>query len=211
MLNELQKDMLTELVNVYVGQAANMLSEIVDKHIVLSIPEVELISISDVDPGDRRYKLFFSEGHLFRSSLQFGYDFQGKAFLMFPAEQAKVLANMCLGELTETIDPEECRLLDTDLDVLKEVSNILLNAIIGEFGNFLEMKLEYVLPDIELLHVTHSDPQILLQNDVYVLVLHTSFLLADTNVKGIILIALSMNSISSLLEKMNALLEEHHG
>lgn len=58
MLNDLQKDLLTELVNVYVGQAANMLSEIVDKRIVLNIPEVELISISDVDPGDRRYNIF---------------------------------------------------------------------------------------------------------------------------------------------------------
>ncbi|MGO4528055.1 chemotaxis protein CheC [Paenibacillus sp. 2TAF8] len=206
MLNELQKDLLTELVNVYVGQAANMLSEIVDKHIVLNIPEVELISISEVDPEDRRYNILFAEGHLFRSSLQFGYQFQGKAFLMFPAEQAKVLANMCLGELTENVDANDSRLMDTDLDVLQEISNVLLNAIIGEFGNFLEIKLEYVLPDIELLHVTRTDPQILLQNEVYILVLHTSFLLADTDVKGIIVIALSMDSISSLLDKINALL-----
>lgn len=206
MLNELQKDLLTELVNVYVGQAANMLSEIVDKHIVLNIPEVELISITEVDPEDRRYNILFAEGHLFRSSLQFGYQFQGKAFLMFPAEQAKVLANMCLGELTENVDANDCRLMDTDLDVLQEISNVLLNAIIGEFGNFLEIKLEYVLPDIELLHVTRTDPQILLQNEVYILVLHTSFLLADTDIKGIIVIALSMDSISSLLDKINALL-----
>ena len=206
MLNELQKDLLTELVNVYVGQAANMLSEIVDKHIVLNIPEVELISISEVDPEDRRYNILFAEGHLFRSSLQFGYQFQGKAFLMFPTEQAKVLANMCLGELTENVDANDCRLMDTDLDVLQEISNVLLNAIIGEFGNFLEIKLEYVLPDIELIHVTRTDPQILLQNEVYILVLHTSFLLADTDVKGIIVIALSMDSISSLLDKINALL-----
>ncbi|WP_339242714.1 chemotaxis protein CheC [Paenibacillus sp. FSL R5-0517] len=209
MLNELQKDLLTELVNVYVGQAANMLSEIVDRHIVLNIPDVELISFSDVDRKDRRYNIFFNEGHLFRSSLQFGYEFQGKAFLMFPAEQAKILANMCLGELTETI-PENFRLMDTDLDVLKEVSNVLLNAIIGEFGNFLELKLEYVLPDIELIHGTHSDPEILLQNEVYVLVLHTSFLLAETDVKGIIIIALSMSSISILLDKIDALLGAGH-
>ncbi|PYE48014.1 chemotaxis protein CheC [Paenibacillus barcinonensis] len=211
MLNGMQKDLLTELVNVYVGQAANMLSEIVDKHIVLNIPEVELISITEVDPEDRRYNILFTEGHLFRSSLQFGYQFQGKAFLMFPAEQAKVLANMCLGELTEHVDPNDFRLMDTDLDVLQEISNVLLNAIIGEFGNFLEMKLEYVLPDIELIHVTRSDPQVLLQNEIYILVLHTSFLLADTDVKGIIVIALSMDSISSLLDKIDALLEGNYG
>ena len=58
MLNELQKDLLAELVNVYVGQAASMLSEMVSQKIVLSIPEVELIAISDVDRGDRRYTPF---------------------------------------------------------------------------------------------------------------------------------------------------------
>lgn len=62
MLNELQKDLLTELVNVYVGQAANMLSEIVDRHIVLNIPDVELISFSDVDRKDRRYNIFSMKG-----------------------------------------------------------------------------------------------------------------------------------------------------
>lgn len=206
MLNEYQKDLLAELVNVYVGQAASMLSEMVNQRIVLAIPEVELISISDVDRADRRHNIFFSEGHLITSSLKFGHEFNGKAFLMFPADQAKILVNTCLGENVSDLDTDARSLMDTDLDVLKEISNVILNAIIGEFGNFLELKLEYALPDIELIYVSHTDNQVFLKNEVYVLVLHTSFSLADTNVKGVIIVALSMNSITNLLSKIDALL-----
>ncbi|WP_209123500.1 chemotaxis protein CheC [Alkalihalobacillus sp. BA299] len=211
MLNDLQKDLLTELVNVYVGQAANMLSEMVSQKIALSIPEVELISISDVDPFDQRFNIFFSEGHLITSSLKFGHEFNGKAILMFPADQAKILVNTCLGEMITENDVDAKSLMDTDLDVLKEISNVILNAIIGEFGNFLELRLEYALPEIELIFISQADKTTFLQNEVHVLILHTSFLLAETNVKGVIVIALSMNSISTLLSKIDALLENAHG
>lgn len=211
MLNDLQKDLLAELVNVYVGQAAGMLSEMVNQRIVLTIPEVELIAISDVDRADQRHHIFFSEGHLITASLKFGHEFSGKAFLMFPAYQAKVLVNCCLGEMGPEMEIDAKSLLDTDLDVLKEISNVILNAIIGEFGNFLELKLEYALPDIELIYVFHTDNQEFLQNEVYMLILHTSFLLADINVRGVIIIALSMTSISNLLGKIDTLLEDAHG
>jgi len=207
-LNDLQKDIMTELVNVYVGQAANMLSEMVNRRIVLTIPEVELLSIQDLDPSDQRFRVFFGDGHLITSTLKFGHEFRGKASLLIPADQAKVLVNICLGEVAAEPDPEAIALMDTDLDVLKEVSNVILNAVIGEFGNFLGLRLEYTLPDIELVLVSNSDHTLFLQNEVYVLILHTSFVLADTKVKGVIIIALSMNSISTLLCKIDALLEE---
>ncbi|HZG58372.1 chemotaxis protein CheC [Paenibacillus sp.] len=213
MLNEMQKDVLTELVNVYVGQAAHMLSEMVSQRIDLTIPEVELLSISDVHPTDRRFTFFFREGHLITSSLKFGHEFNGKASLLIPADQAKMLVSVCLGELPPEAGEgaESMRLVDTDLDVLKEISNVILNAIIGEFGNFLELKLEYTLPDIELVHVTNTDESVFLQHDVYVLILHTSFQLAETKVKGVIIIALSMNSITTLVSKIDELLEESYG
>lgn len=211
MLNELQRDLLTELVNVYVGQAASMLSEMVEQKIDLSIPKVELVSTKEVNSEDYRFNIFFSEGHLITSSLKFGHEFRGKAILMFPVDQAKILVNTCLGEMTSDLDTDAKSLMDTDLDVLKEISNVILNAIIGEFGNFLGLRLEYALPDIELISITQGDKTTFLQNEVHILILQTSFSLAETNIKGAIVIALSMDSISSLLSKIDELLEETYG
>lgn len=46
----------------------------------------------------------------------------------------------------------------------------------------------------------------MLKDSTYILLLHTTFILSETHVKGFILIALSMNSVTWLLKKIDALL-----
>ncbi|PKM78776.1 MAG: chemotaxis protein CheC [Firmicutes bacterium HGW-Firmicutes-15] len=209
MLNSMQKDVLTEMINVYVGRAAGLLSEMVNQRIILSVPKIELITVSSADESSKHFPPIFTPGHIISSSMRFGQSFEGKAFLIFPAEQAKLLVNACLGEdLLVQVDKETLDFIDTDFDVLKEISNVILNAVIGEFGNFLDTKLEYSLPDIELIYVSESEQKILLKENTYILILHTAFWLAETQVKGVIMIALSMNSVTWLIEKIDTLLED---
>jgi chemotaxis protein CheC len=207
MLNPMQKDVLTEIVNVYIGKAASLLSEMTGRRVNLRVPEAELISLSDLKKSERSPFTFFSLGHIVSSSIRFGYDFQGKAFLTFPTEQVKVLVQACLGEPIPADNNEaEMKLMDTDFDVLREIANIILNAIVGGFGNLLETKLEYSLPEVELIFVSESDQQILFENQAYILVLHTAFSLSDTRINGTIMIVLSMNSVSQLLHKIDEML-----
>jgi chemotaxis protein CheC len=210
MLNPLQKDVLTELVNVYVGQAGSLLSEMVNQKINLSVPEVELISVSD-EASFFNYLSIFPSGHIISSSIRFGHVFEGKALLVFPLQEAKIIVNACLGE---TYPPEGeimLDLLDTDFDVLKEISNVILNAVIGEFGNLLGTRLEYSLPEIEIIYVSEAENKEPVENNLYILVLHTSFLLADAQVQGVILLVLSMNSVNWLIRKIDQLLGEVNG
>lgn len=214
MLNELQKDLLSELVNVYVGQAASILSEMVNQKIDLSIPNVELLSTNDFHAANRTINLLLDKEHLITFSLKFGHEFTGRAMLMFPAHEAKILVNTCLGEVITEEDLRSKKLLDTDLDVLTEISNVILNAIIGEFGNLLGLRLEYSLPNVELISVTSNNSSSqppLLENEVHILILETVFLFSEANIKGAVLIALSLNSVNALLEAMDKLLEDVYG
>lgn len=205
MLSEMQKDVLTELVNVYVGKAASLLSEMVDQKINLTIPQVELIYVYNEDSLSQ-YSAVFSSGHIISSGIGFGQSFRGKAFLIFPVEEAKIIVNACLGEELVADKDQACELVDTDFDILREVSNVVLNAIVGEFGNLLETKLEYSLPEIELIFLSEFDYKGIAENNVYVLILHTSFMLAEAKVKGVVLIVLSMNSVTWLINKLDELL-----
>ncbi len=208
LINSMQKDVLTEMINVYIGQAASLLSEMVNQRIILSVPEIELMAVNQEDQTNKHLPPIFSPGHIISSSIGFGQKLQGKAFLIFPAKQAKLLVNACLGEDAAVPENEDSLgFIDTDFDVLKEISNVILNAIIGELSNFLETRVDYSLPDIELIHISESESRILLKDSTYILLLHTTFLLSETQVKGAILIALSMNSVTWLLEKIDALLE----
>ena len=211
MLSLMQKDILTELVNVYIGQAANLLSEMVNQKILLTIPQIMLITVSELDFSEYKYLSVFSSGHVVSSSMSFGREFQGKAFLVFPTEQAKLLVTACTGEITFPLASENVdHLVDNDLDILREIGNLIINAIIGEFGNLLDIRVEYSLPEIELISFSETQ-KILLQNDIYILVLHTTFTLSETQITGAVLIALSLNSVSLILEKINELSEDLNG
>lgn len=211
MLSLMQKDILTELVNVYIGQAASLLSEMVNQKIELTIPRIMLKTVSGLDFSKSECLSVFSSGHVVSSSMSFGHKFQGKAFLVFPPEEAKLLVTACSGEIVLPLESQNIvRLVDTDLDVLREIGNLIINAIIGEFGNLLDIRVQYSLPEIELISFSETQT-ILLQNDIYILILHTSFTISQTRITGAVLIALSMNSVSLLLEKINALMEELNG
>ncbi len=63
MLNPMQKDALTEIINVYIGKAASMLSEMVNQRVILSVPEVELIAFTqDGQPQQTAPPPFFLPG-----------------------------------------------------------------------------------------------------------------------------------------------------
>ena len=61
MINELQKDLLKEYINVFIGQAANMLSEMANQRVLLSVPEVEIVNMAEDEVLSSE---LFSHGHI---------------------------------------------------------------------------------------------------------------------------------------------------
>lgn len=207
MLNLMQNDLLKEWMNTFVGKAACLLSEMVDQRIKLNIPKVDLVDLTDGFRQLSYYNSLKDFKHVITSSVQFGNLFNGKAYLIFPATQAKRIVQACLHDPGNMAHSEE-DFADTDFDVLKEIANVILNAILGELGNTLEVKMEYSLPEIDLLFVSETAQSLGEPNNVYVLILYTNFFLADIDVTGMVIIALSMNSITLIINKLNDYLEK---
>ena len=214
MMNDIQKDLLREYVNVFIGQAANMLSEMANQRVMLTVPEVEIINMSD--EAATEFRPLFKHGHIVSSSMKFGREFSGRAMLIFPAQKAKLLVDACMGlqAIAETLKNEaqdeskDFELIDTDFDVLKEISNVILNSIVGEFSNLIGTTVEFSVPDVELVFVSENEQKMYLKNNVYMLMLYTSFSLADAKVEGVVIIALGMNSLSMLMDKVDEVLGE---
>lgn len=212
MLTDLQKDLLKELVNTYIGHAASLLSEMVNQKILLNIPDIELVLMDNNDIHFYGNQDCDDVNHIVSSSIKFGNHFSGKAYLIFPAENAKTIVNACLGEEIKGEDEQASLVLqDTDFDVLREISNVILNAIVGEFGNFMQVKLDYTLPEVELVFIPQTQKNIISYADMYILILHTNFILADTRVNGTVIVALGMESITMLINKLNIELGEVNG
>ncbi len=209
MLNEMQRDALTEIFNIFVGRAACILSEMTGRKIELFVPVIDLLPGHAVNPQYLDLCIGSCSGHIMSSSMKFGYIYSGKAFLLFPAAQAKLLVSLCLHEIKDDNDIifDEQELLDTDFDVMKEVGNIILNAVIGGLGNILAAKLTYSLPEVEMFFVSTEDQAVILQDNIYVLALKTLFSIADTQFRGAILIILGMDSVNQLIGKIDRILE----
>jgi chemotaxis protein CheC len=209
MLTDLQKDVLVEIMNTNIGFAASLLSEMVNQKVLLSVPELDLKKGSEFDFVD-----FLSRTSDFKtsvlSSISFGKNFSGNAYIIFPTDKAKDLVLACTESDCDYSDDDFNKLTTEDLDVLKEISNIIFNAVIGEFGNLLGVKLEYTLPRIEMTIIDNVEDTIL-PEDIHFLTMYTSFLLSKSQVKGMIFLALSVDSEQMLINKIDDMLVDING
>lgn len=204
MLTSTQEDILKELYNVYIGEAAGLLSEIIQKRILLSVPEVKLISptSSDVKQAENLESLL--NGTILSTSLKFENALSGSAEFIFPTEQIKYVTALCLGEDPE-LTAETSHFSDEDFDIIKEIGNIILNCIMGGMGTLLEKKLEYDVPEI-LLHEKGAFKKAFLNaQENKILLFYVNFSVEESEVIGLILIKFSMDSIGTLIEKVDEL------
>lgn len=203
MLTSIQKDALTEILNIQIGAAANILSEMVSQKVILSVPELELLGGDTVDFDLLKYQEMSDITDAIATKINFSGQFSGSSAIVIPRDKASSLVNVCLGadesEDTDVLSEEYA-------DVIKEICNIILNSLLGKLGNIMEVKLEYtsleVGSSIELLD-SHDA-----QEDSKVLVLYTSFFLTNSQVRGIVLIALSPDSFDMLLDKIDEMLRD---
>lgn len=207
MLNEEQIDVLKEYMNLFIGQAASLLSDMVNKRVQLTIPDIQLLYYSK-DMNNKDVIPDFLLSYVVSSSITFGQTFSGEAKLIFPKDKIKHLVHLCLDE--EDCDGTD-ELTDTDFDAIREIGNIILNAVVGSLGNLVEVRLDYTMPVVDILNLASEENVFIATEDVYVLIIRNSFSIDGTNVEGAIIVMLSMESINELVEKINEILVDFHG
>lgn len=203
-------DILNELFNISVGKAAGILSEIVDKKIVLNVPHLKILDFGDSESELDDALPDVMNGTLMVSSIQFSEQLTGKANLIFPADKMKAFIRLCMDQqAAEKFSDAE--FTDLDFDIVKEIGNIVLNCIIGELGNYLNIRLDYTLPEVKVYHRIDLDKDIDKKTYKSVLILYINFIVDGAQIEGAILVDLTMKSIqdlSALLAKIEGSLDE---
>ncbi|UMZ73445.1 chemotaxis protein CheC [Natranaerofaba carboxydovora] len=206
MLSSIQEDALKEFMNIYIGQASSLLSDITGEKIELKIPEIKLLNFPPGKKPDIGSLNILPKGDIISSSLSFGDELKGKARLVFPADKTRTLVNLCLGE-DALPDEEEFdleNLTDIDSDAMRELGNIVLNSIMGGLANLTGICLNYSIPEIEVLYFPKVEAEeISLEDNLYVLIIKNTFSFSNTEVEGAILVALSIDSVNWLIKKID--------
>jgi chemotaxis protein CheC len=197
---KLTYDILKELFNISAGKAAGMLSEIINKRIVLSVPNVEIFHIKDKEIKVDKCLPKILDGTLMVSSISFDKNLTGKANLIFPVNKMRTFINLCLNNEENSY---EMNFTDVDFDIIKEIANIILNCIIGEVGNCLSIDLTYTVPEVKVFNKIDLSKDIENNEYMHILLLYITFLIDDTEIEGAIIIDLTLNSLNELMKKID--------
>lgn len=197
-LSDLELDALGEIFNIGVGRAASSLSLIVNDEVLLSAPRVQVIQREDA-------ATFLNESDLSMFSAvsqTFTGPFEAQAMLVFPEVNALEIVRLMVGPHLSIEEVSEY-----EQEAMCEVGNIILNACMSALADLFHITFESTLPthrfgDVELIGLIEDNEEHL------VLLLQVEMTISQYRIEGHILFLLSVPSMQSLLDCLNAYLRE---
>ncbi len=196
MLGELERDALTEIVNIGVGRAASSLRKMIGDQVTLSVPAIDIVS-------QRRAARLISEreaADLVAVRQDFDGAFAGRALLIFPESNSLELVRAVTGESLSAED-----LAEMEREALTETGNVILNSCLATIANMLKRSLAMTIPE-----VLHGNSSTLFEiddaedEDGLVLFLYIDFAVRKRDIRGYIAMIMDIPS----LEKLKELLDE---
>ncbi len=192
-----QLDTLAEIINIGVGRAASVLSDLVDASVKLEVPQVTVTTL------DNFHKEYFEGSDKPLASVQMPFwsdNFSGRSMLAFPPKSAAKLLNLLMEDINAGPDLDEVQ-----QSTLNEVGNIILNGIMGSISNILGAQLKYSIPSFW----NHSLVQMLglvkKREYVAIIMIQTHFVVQAHNIEGDILIHLGASSMRSMKSGLDEL------
>lgn len=197
LLSDLERDALTEIVNIGVSRAASSLRKMINDQVLLSVPSIEVVS-------QRRAARLISEREvtdLIAVRQDFTGPFSGRALLIFPETNSLELVRAVVGgnfTVQEVIDMEH--------EALAETGNIILNSCLATMANMLKRSLTMTLPEVlrgsgaSLFEVTAT-------SEGLVLFLYIDFAVRNLDIRGYIAMILDIPSLETLKELLDEFIE----
>jgi chemotaxis protein CheC len=189
-LNDIERDALSELVNLGVSKAAANLRYMVADEVLLSVPSVTVVSRAEASRLINEHET----GRLVAIHQRFSGDLQGRALLIFPETNSLELVKAVTGGHTSLDD-----IVDLEQEALSETGNIILNGCLGTIGNMLRRTMQVSLPEIvrgdssELLSIGGDQGY-----GEVVLFLFINFSLRERAVRGYIAMLMDLPALTSL-------------
>jgi chemotaxis protein CheC len=190
-----QKDALTELINIGYGRAAGALSELTGYRINLEVPRIAMHPIDQIGPHLSR----MVEGEVASVNQVFSGPIAGNALLLLDERAAIMLSEL----LTDETSPSGA--FDSGArEIITEVGNILLNALLGVFGNLLQVQVSFAVPRLRVDSIDSVLQSITVAEEElqYALLIHTRFHLRASNVTGYLIIILGITSLDRMLAEL---------
>ena len=202
-LTPIQQDALVELLNIGFGRAGASLSQLTGQRVILEVPSVTVHEIAELSSALQQV----IRDEVATVHQIFSGPVSGDALLLLDHQGAALLKELLTDEpaLPLAIDASA-------REVLTEVGNILLNACLGTFGNLLKVQVSFSIPRLNLETLGGVIESLRVNNEGvrYALVVHAGFRLRDREVKGYLVIVLSVSSLDRLVRAVEQWEQSSH-
>ncbi|EQB07692.1 MAG: hypothetical protein K0R64_2442 [Novosphingobium lindaniclasticum] len=194
-LTELERDALTEIVNIGVSRAASSLRKMIGEQVLLSVPSIEVVS-------HHRAARLISErevADLIAVRQDFTGPFSGRALLIFPETNSLELVRAVTGgELSAA------EVVEMEQEALAETGNVILNSCLATMANMLKRSLTMTIPEVlrgdgaKLFEVDEAGSE-----EGLVLFLYIDFAVRMRDIRGYIAMLMDIPSLATLKELLD--------
>lgn len=207
LINDDERDILQEVMNIAFGKASADLAELIDIYVVLSIPDITLLSTVEVPQYIEEEIKDFERVCVIKQN--FRGKFHGSALLFFPGGAGKQLFS-----LLDNGDKSDAHLTDLSVvlekETLLEVGNILIGASVGKVAELLDDEITYRPPKI----IVDSSPNDIVDWDLAepecpAILMRTVFSFEKRDISGFLFLIPSYNSFEWLKKALNSFLEQY--
>lgn len=202
MLSDEHLDALKEVGTIGAGHAANALSQMINRKIMISVPEVRAITLKKtvelVGPQENLVAAVY---------MTLMGDTQGTALLIFPRKSAFALVDILMNRPAG----QTKFLKEIDRSALKEVGNILVGAFLTALMEFLNISLIPSVPLIayDMVGAILEALAIEFGKDAdYIFCIQTEFIDPSLNMEGDFLLLFDRKPLDVMIEKIEIKIKE---
>lgn len=193
-LTELQLDALREVGNIGAGNAATALSQMIQRRIDMTVPEIDILSIDEIVS-----KIGAGEDKIIAVVLRIFGDAPGNVIFLLTMESAFRLIEMLLGEKTDG------ELSELEMSALQEIGNILTGAYINSIVKMTGLTMISSVPAISIDMLLSLMTTAFIESeqlDEYMVSIESNFSEGDKDIKGYFFYIPKPGSLKKLIKAL---------
>lgn len=198
--NDDQRDALQEVLNIAMGQAGDSLARILDHFVKLSIPRINLVSVDNLLQKVSELLNMRVQVSAVRQAFYNG--LRGEAIVIFPQLGCDEIYDL-MGYEKEEINSI------AEQEMLLEISNLLVGAVLNGVSDTLSMNLGFSAPS--LMAIDQPLDQVLRKEHLtwsHALLLEVNFTLENRDFKSHLLLFMTEQTITELGDVLDQFLED---
>ena len=188
-------DAIKEIINIGMGEAADTLSRLVNNRVIIRVPEVRVMSFSEI--YDYIRKELTSLGVYM--SQNFGGTAYGKTILFYSRDCSVSLLQNILGRTVSNNT-----LTESEMATLNEIGNMIMGSCMACIANTLEIRLSFELPHVTMDTSTNYFHNLLdeMESSGRVIIVKNEMLIREADIRGYLFLLMEFKDFNMLIQKI---------